>query len=124
MIIQSDYINTCIGKWENSLKSEVNYKELGQRIKSVRQNMCLTQDNLSEMVGCNTSHISNIENNYTKLSLNVLVAIANALGVSVDYLLSGQLNDTSSALDREILKALDGCDDIRKEKILKIISIV
>lgn len=124
MIIQSDYINTCIGKWENSLKSEVNYKELGQRIKSVRQNMCLTQDNLSEMVGCNTSHISNIENNYTKLSLNVLVAIANALGVSVDYLLSGQLNDTSSALDREILKALDGCDDIKKEKILKIISIV
>ena len=124
MIIQSDYINTCIGKWENSLKSEVNYKELGQRIRSVRQNMCLTQDNLSEMVGCNTSHISNIENNYTKLSLNVLVAIANALGVSVDYLLSGQLNDTSSALDREILKALDGCDDIKKEKILKIISIV
>ena len=106
------------------MKSEVNYKELGQRIRSVRQNMCLTQDNLSEMVGCNTSHISNIENNYTKLSLNVLVAIANALGVSVDYLLSGQLNDTSSALDREILKALDGCDDIKKEKILKIISIV
>lgn len=45
------------------------------------------------MVGCNTSHISNIENNYTKLSLNVLIAIANALNVSVDYLLSNQLNN-------------------------------
>ena len=106
------------------MKSEVDYKTLGQRIKAVRQNKTLTQDNLAEMVGCNTSHISNIENNYTKLSLNVLVAIANALDISVDYLLSGQLNDVSSALDREILRELNSCDVCKKEKILRMISIM
>lgn len=87
-------------------------------------NKGFTQDNLAEMVGCNTSHISNIENNYTKLSLNVLLAIANALDTSIDYLLSNQYTNTFSALDNEILRMLQGCDDSKKEKILKMIEIM
>lgn len=87
-------------------------------------NKGFTQDILAEMVGCNTSHISNIENNYTKLSLNVLLAIANALDTSIDYLLSNQYTNTFSALDNEILRMLQGCDDSKKEKILKMIEIM
>lgn len=106
------------------MRSEVDHKKLGVKIKEVRLNRGLTQDNLAEMVGCNTSHISNIENNYTKLSLNVLLAIANALNTSVDYLLSNQVNDTSAALDNEIMRALKDCDNSKKEKILKMIGII
>ena len=58
------------------MRNEVDYKALGLRIKEVRQRKGMTQDFLAEAVGCNTSHISNIENNYTKPSLNVLLAIA------------------------------------------------
>ena len=97
---------------------------LGARIKEVRLNRGLTQDNLAEMVGCNTSHISNIENSYTKLSLNVLLAIANSLDTSVDYLLCNQVNDTSSALNKEILRVLQTCDDGKKERILKMIELM
>ena len=103
--------------------SEINYEDLGIRIKAIRKERGLTQEALAEMVGCNTSHISNIENNYTKLSLNVLVAIANALEVSVDYLLANQIDERNSALSHEMLKRFEKCSDSDKEKVLQIINI-
>lgn len=106
------------------MQQEINYAGLGMKIKEIRQNRGLTQDSLGELVGCNTSHISNIENNHTKVSLNVLLAIANALDTSIDYLLSEQYENSALALDNEILRALSDCDNLKKEKILKIIEIL
>lgn len=103
---------------------EIDYSKLGRNIKSIRISKGLTQDNLAELVSCNTSHISNIENNHTKVSLNVLLAIANALNTSIDYLLSDQYENSSLALDNEILRVLVNCDNEKKEKILKIIEII
>lgn len=103
---------------------EIDYSKLGRNIKSIRISKGLTQDNLAELVSCNTSHISNIENNHTKVSLNVLLAIANSLNTSIDYLLSDQYENSSLALDNEILRVLTNCDNEKKEKILKIIEII
>lgn len=103
---------------------EIDYSKLGRNIKSIRISKGLTQDNLAELVSCNTSHISNIENNHTKVSLNVLLAIANALNTSIDYLLSDQYENSSLALDNEILRVLANCDNEKKGKILKIIEII
>lgn len=106
------------------MQQEINYEKLGLKIKEIRISRGLTQDTLAEMVSCNTSHISNIENNHTKVSLNVLLAIANALNTSIDYLLSDQYENSSLALDNEVLRALKNCDDAKKEKILKMIEIL
>ncbi len=106
------------------MQTEIDYKELGKNIKKIRQSEGFTQDKLAEMVGCNTSHISNIENNYTKVSLNLLLAIANALNTSIDYILSAQYQNISLALDNEILRAIKNLDAEKKEKILKIIKIL
>jgi len=106
------------------LQQEIDYTKLGLRIKEIRQSRKLTQDKLAESVCCNTSHISNIENSHTKVSLNVLLAIANTLNTSVDCLLSGQYENASLALDNEILRALKNCDNEKKKKILKIIEIL
>ena len=106
------------------MQQEIDYGKLGTRIKETRQSRGLTQENLAEIVGCNTSHISNIENDHTKVSLNVLLAIANSLGTSIDLLLSDQYHDPSLALDHEITRALKDCDILKKENILKIIEIL
>lgn len=103
---------------------EIDYKILGNRIKEVRQSKNLTQEVLAELVGCNTSHISNIENNHTKVSLNVLLTIANNLDTTVDYLLANQYESRQPAIDNEILFAVRDCDDALKEKILKIVHIL
>ncbi len=106
------------------MQQEIDYAKLGQKIKEIRLKLGLTQDNLAEIVNCNTSHISNIENNHTKVSLNVLLAIANALNTSIDYLLSEQYDNTALALDNAVLRALQDCDNQKKEKILKMIEIL
>ena len=106
------------------MQQEINYKMLGLKIKKIRISKGLTQDNLAELVSCNTSHISNIENNHTKVSLNVLLAIANSLNTSIDYLLSDQYENSSLSLDNEILRELKNCDNEKKQKILKIIEIL
>lgn len=108
----------------NILQQELDYAKLGSKIKEIRISRGLTQDTLAELVSCNTSHISNIENNHTKVSLNVLLAIANALNTSIDYLLSNQYENSSFALDNEILRSLQNCDNQTKEKILKIVEIL
>lgn len=106
------------------MQEEIDYGRLGNKMKEIRKSRGLTQEKLAEMVGCNTSHISNIENNHTKVSLNVLLTIANSLHTSIDFLLSDQYDDPSLALDHEILRALKDCDIQKKEKILKMIDII
>ncbi len=106
------------------LQQEINYEKLGLKIKEIRQRNGLTQDRLAEMVSCNTSHISNIENNHTKVSLNVLLAIANVLNTSIDYLLSEQYENLSLALDNEIMREISNCDIESKERILRIIKVL
>lgn len=124
-ILQLVYKNIYIDKkGRNTMLQEIDYSKLGRNIKSIRISKGLTQDNLAELVSCNTSHISNIENNHTKVSLNVLLAIANSLNTSIDYLLSDQYENSSLALDNEILRVLANCDNEKKEKILKIIEII
>lgn len=106
------------------MKDNIDYRKLGLRIKETRIDRNLTQENIADYVSCNVSHISNIENNHTKVSLNVLLGIANALNTSIDFLLSDQYINSSLALDNEILRVLKDCDDEKKKKILKMISIM
>ena len=106
------------------MQQEIDYAKLGLRIKEIRQSRNLTQDRLAELVSCNTSHISNIENDHTKVSLNVLLAIANTLNTSIEFLLSDQYENTSLAMENEILRAVRKCDNEKKQKILKMIEIL
>ncbi len=101
---------------------KINYKMLGNRIKELRIAAGMTQDTLAEIVSCNTSHISNIENCHTKVSLNVLLTIANALNTSIDYLLSDQYDNRATALDNEIMRFISQLNIDKKEQILRVIK--
>lgn len=90
---------------------DINYKEIGQRIRQARINHSLTQDMLSEMVNLSTPHMSHIESGKTKLSLPTLVRIANALGCTVDELLCDSLEHAKSLFENEILKETKDCTE-------------
>ncbi len=70
------------------MKPMPDYKLIGERIRELRLNLKLTQEHLAEKVHIGVQHMSKIENGNTKLSLPCLIAIANALRTTVDYLLS------------------------------------
>ena len=63
------------------------YYEIGQRIRRYRKACGLSQEALAEKVGISATHMSHIETGNTKLSLPVLVNIAEALSVQTDALL-------------------------------------
>ena len=79
----------------------------------------MTQQELAERIGVSTSFVGHVERGTRKASLETLVALSNALGVGVDYLLAGSLQSSpdeenpSGAMDpnrrlviREILSTL------------------
>lgn len=106
------------------MQKEIDYRKLGMKVKEIRLNRGLTQDSLAELIDCNVSHISNIENCHTKVSLNTLLAIANALNTSIDNLLSEQYGNTALAIENEIIRAIRKCDNETKKKVLKIIEVL
>lgn len=103
---------------------EVDYAKLGARIKTIRKKKGLTQEKLAEAVSCNTSHISNIENNYTKVSLNVLLAIANVLGTTIDSLIGEQYDEPSKGIEHDIIEKVRKFGNEKKKKVLKILEIL
>lgn len=69
----------------------IDYVIIGTRIREIRKSKNMTQAVLAELSGIEPSNISHIERAATKLSLPTLVSIANALEVTLDELVYGNL---------------------------------
>jgi transcriptional regulator with XRE-family HTH domain len=63
---------------------------LGNRVRTRRQLLEITQEQLSGALGVTPQHISLIEKDKGSPSLTLLPRLAVELGVSVDYLVSGK----------------------------------
>jgi transcriptional regulator with XRE-family HTH domain len=88
---------------------------LGQRIRKRRQEMKLTQEELAKALKLTSQHISAIEQDKRSPSLTSLAKLAEELGVSIDYIVTGKegiITDTIPAikadkrLRTEVKKAL------------------
>ena len=65
-------------------------RNMGGRLKVIREQRNITQAQLAEKIGVSRSHIAKIENNDTDGSVAVLTKLAAALGVKVTDLLDDQ----------------------------------
>ena len=88
----------------------MDYYQIGQRIRKYRKACGWSQEELAARVGISVTHMSHIETGNTKLSLSVFVALANALEVQTDELLSDQGGHRGRAMD-ELAGILDSCTD-------------
>ena len=88
----------------------LNYELIGKRIKEYRKINHITQEMLAEWTGLTAPHISRIENNQKKVSLEAIAAIAKVFQVPVDALLYGDIykDHEKSSIRTEILL---GCTD-------------
>jgi transcriptional regulator with XRE-family HTH domain len=68
----------------------------GERIREIRDKRGLTQDQLATQAKISKSFLSEIENNNRNVSSQALLRIANILGASVDYLLTGESKEATS----------------------------
>ena len=81
------------------MRTELNYKLVGQRIRTIRKKRGMTQERLAELAEISPQHCSGIETGAAKVSLPALVKIANALNASMDELLL----DSISAVEKPSL---------------------
>ncbi len=102
----------------------LDFASIGQRIKEVRTQRQLTQENLANAVDVNVSHISNIETNKVKVSLTLLVAICNALDCTVDYILGSEYHAPTSVVEKELLNTVKDLGQEKKEQLLRIAKVL
>lgn len=99
----------------------MDYKAIGLRIRSMRKLRGLTQEKLAEKAEISVVHMSHIETNDTKVSLPVLVKIADALDVRVDALLYDEPRGGASISVDEIAAVLATCDAAQLKIIADIV---
>lgn len=90
---------------------ELDYKAIGKRIKIARIRADLTQERLAELVDVSPTHLSNIETGSTRVSLTLIVNLANALSVTVDDLLCDSVLMAKSQFQSDISSLIETCDE-------------
>ena len=80
--------------------------ELGARIKTRREELQWTQDVLGQKAGISKGFLSDLENGKRGISAEKLLDLARVLGVTLDYLMTGDEAEQPTPKDIEIPSSL------------------
>ena len=105
------------------MTNDIDYSQLGKRIKHYRQKAYLTQEQLANQIEVATSTIAHAESGTSKPSLPLLLKIANALNVTLDQLVCDSLPVVELYTDKDIGELLSDCSLTEKQIIRDIIMI-
>ncbi len=104
------------------------YIVIAERIKKVRLDKKIKKTEFAKKIGVQTSDIDSIEAGNTKISLDMLFMISNALGTEMNYLLTGISNErilfASNMLDRyiETFKFIESLTQKQKQVFTKVLD--
>ena len=104
--------------------NNVDYKKLGERIRSERKHLNLTQSQLAEAIDISDTYMGAIERGERGLSLDTLVMLATRLGVTVDFLLSDSVSATDSNIMEQFRQIMDGQPLERKKMAINVLRAV
>ncbi len=90
------------------MDTAVDYREIGIRIQKYRLENGLTQDKLADLINSSQTYLSEVEAGKHRLFLDTVVAIANALNISVDRLLADYQDSSNQSTLQDILNSIRG----------------
>ncbi len=102
--------------------SEIDYFELGKTIRLARSMKKLTQEQLAEITNMSTTHISNIENGKTKISLSAIFSISNALGYTIEELITGDINQDREETVQNLESMISSCTYYERKVIFDTVN--
>lgn len=88
----------------------LDYQFLGRKIQQLRTERNITQIEFAEMINTSPTFVSRLERGKKGPSLETFVLIADALGVSVDSLLTENRAQVRFAGDSELSAVLEDCN--------------
>lgn len=94
---------------------------IGNRIKVMREQANLTQEQLAELVDISPTHMSVIERGVKTPKLDTFVRIANALGVSADVLLQDVVDHANESILSELSATIGKMPKSEQTRILNAI---
>lgn len=113
-------------EWVFVLKGGVkmDLSPIGSRIKAAREKKKITQEELAELLGMSTTHISVIERGVKPPKLETFIRIANVLEVSADYLLMDIIDNPADVVAGELSELVTKLSPKEKEKALTIVRVL
>ena len=103
--------------------SVVDYPQIGQRIKRLRNQRGMTQEALAEATSLSVPYISHLERAVKKGSLETLTRIAAALGVTVHELLGIPRSEKEAFLP-DMTSVLEDCSPEERKFLLKVTAAI
>ena len=95
----------------------LDYASIGLRIKHARNKKEMTQEQLAEVLNISRTQIGYLETGERGISLELLVAVANALDAPISELLADQLTGSDNTTDTDLHYILLDCT-AQEEKII------
>lgn len=102
----------------------MNQLALGKRIREQRKKLNLTQEQLAEKIDVSTTYIGFVERGERSITLGKLTCLANALGVSIDYLLSDTVAVPSSTKEELWLNLLSSATEDEQDLIIDMAKLI
>ena len=96
---------------------EMDYRDIGIRIRKARKAAGMSQERLAEAVGVGTTHISHIETGKVLPSMSVFISLLNVLQISADEVVAGNVERSEVQLMKEVQEILETCT-LEQRKIL------
>ena len=82
----------------------VDYRLIGTRIKQKRKEKGYTQEYFAEKLNVTVGYVSQVERGITKISLNLLAAIADIIECNIAELISESSISSSRYLNNDVMK--------------------
>ena len=100
------------------MAKELNYKEIGLRIKTLRLKNNIYQTDLAKEIGVSQTHMSNIESGRAGLTLENLVKMAKIFNCGIDEIVFGE-EEKKQEQSVDVLKNCTMQDIIQAMQMLK-----
>ena len=101
-----------------ALTETFDLKGMGERIRTRREELNISREQLAEQLDVSSKFISDIEYGIRGVSLKSLVLLSSSLLISVDYILFGSL-ESSEYVFTDLIRT---CPDSKKLQLLNIIK--
>lgn len=100
------------------------YNVIGSRIRNLRMEKNLTQEELADMIDVSMSFLSRIERGYAHINLKRLTQVSEIFNVTPGYLLTGSNVESKDYLRKEFSEILDRCTPEQQKLIYQISELI
>ncbi len=105
------------------MKNSFDYVSLGSRIRKIRKQVGMTQEQLAEACDLSTAHIGHIERGTRAASIETLMTISKVLNISTDYMLL-DVDLTNSKKFSDLINSLNNVDEEKYNRLYSVFKIL